>query len=449
MDIKISEIREAINEAWMDFKNDMGQSTSKPYEAKDQWEDEIKIFMNGLKSGDFIEFGDKSIGVEWRQGSNSNDPRFIVFEFGDRRLRDDHFSMQHSRSLTDDELKDIRDVMVRMGMVDKYEFDMEYNLNMGQFYESRVDRAIRKVISEAMYKKVPEDGNFPASKGRRPKSTEARISQLKHAANEHGLSKRTYNDGKCKAVQYYGSLFKSKGYDVNWTSTENDERTRKYNFVLSADDGMKLEGYIKCRASGSDEKPFSEYDTIMVIEPKEKRNYNESIVHLITDKVIRRINEDLQYDGIGEDDSELKEWAYNAAMDLANRTDKWLISPISCGEQSTEGCDGYALKDEFGNGQEVCIDCDFYLDATYYESRDDFSEPETYVSNIYVTTDGDMGYAKFKLDEDDPLYDTLYEKIGFSLDNLEDCQHYSSSDEDQLSREEHELDRFEEMRDEY
>lgn len=291
MDIRISEIREAINEAWMDFKNDMGRSTSKPYEAKDQWEDEIKIFMNGLKSGDFIEFGEKSIGVEWRQGSNSNDPRFIVFEFGDSRLRDDHFSMQHSRRLTDDELKDIRDVMVRMGMVDKYEFDMEYNLNMEQFYESRVDRAIRKVISEAMYKKVPEDGNFPASKGRRPKSTEARISQLKHAANEHGLSKRTYTDGKCKAVQYYANLFKSKGYDVDWTSKDEDEQTKKYNFVLSADDGMKLDGYIKCRASGSGENPFSEYDTIMVIEPKEKRRYDESLSRLVKENVGRLLRE--------------------------------------------------------------------------------------------------------------------------------------------------------------
>lgn len=449
MDIRISEIREAINEAWMDFKNDMGRSTSKPYEAKDQWEDEIKIFMNGLKSGDFIEFGEKSIGVEWRQGSNSNDPRFIVFEFGDSRLRDDHFSMQHSRSLTDDELKDIRDVMVRMGMVDKYEFDMEYNLNMEQFYESRVDRAIRKVISEAMYKKVPEDGNFPASKGRRPKSTEARISQLKHAANEHGLSKRTYTDGKCKAVQYYGNLFKSKGYDVDWTSKDEDERTKKYSFVLSADDGMKLEGYIKCRAAGSGENPFSEYDTVMVIEPKEKRNYNESVINSITNNVIRRINEDFQYPNDGDGDGKLREWAYNAATDLANRTDTWLISPTSCGDQSTEGCDGLALKEKLDNGQEICIDCDFGLETTYYESTDDFCEPETYVSDIYVTTDGDMGYCDFKLEENDPLYETLLSKIDFSLDKLEDYPFCSAYEEEQDAREEAELDRFEQMRDEY
>ena len=427
MDIRISEIREAINEAWMDFKNDMGRSTSKPYEAKDQWEDEIKIFMNGLKSGDFIEFGEKSIGVEWRQGSNSNDPRFIVFEFGDSRLRDDHFSMQHSRRLTDDELKDIRDVMVRMGMVDKYEFDMEYNLNMGQFYESRVDRAIRKVISEAMYKKVPEDGNFPASKGRRPKSTEARISQLKHAANEHGLSKRTYTDGKCKAVQYYGNLFKSKGYDVDWTSKDEDERTKKYSFVLSADDGMKLEGYIKCRAAGSGENPFSEYDTVMVIEPKEKKRYDEQVISRLVKENVGRLLREWDPDEPDEDwsDHEKEKYSPNEFVGIYDLNTDEIY-------QHEEPADIDVANDPF-NGKHKYVYFSAYPEYTVHDDPGDYWTPgalditindyDISADNFTYTTVEIDGYAYYEDDENtkepfDGLTDEQMKNIKEYLDGM-------------------------------
>ena len=97
MVIKKSEIREAINEVFSKFGS---QKEYKPYTTEDQWRDETEIFMTGLKNGDFVEFGDRSIGVEWRGGGASNDPRFIVFEFGDARLRDDHFYMQDSPKLS-------------------------------------------------------------------------------------------------------------------------------------------------------------------------------------------------------------------------------------------------------------------------------------------------------------------------------------------------------------
>lgn len=95
-------------------------------DSREQWEDEIAIFFRGLNNGDFVELGDKSIGVEW--GHNDKDPRFIVFEYGDNRLRDDHFYMQHSRRLTDNELKDIRDILSAYGIVERDEFDMDYGL---------------------------------------------------------------------------------------------------------------------------------------------------------------------------------------------------------------------------------------------------------------------------------------------------------------------------------
>lgn len=69
-----------------------------------QWEGEIQLFFRGLNNGQAI-VDDDCVAVEW--GHDETDPRFIVYEYGDMRLRDDHFSKQYSRSLTDKEIGDI------------------------------------------------------------------------------------------------------------------------------------------------------------------------------------------------------------------------------------------------------------------------------------------------------------------------------------------------------
>lgn len=69
-----------------------------------QWEGEIQLFFRGLNNGQAI-VDDDCVAVEW--GHDETDPRFIVYEYGEMRLRDDHFSKQYSRSLTDKEIGDI------------------------------------------------------------------------------------------------------------------------------------------------------------------------------------------------------------------------------------------------------------------------------------------------------------------------------------------------------
>ena len=69
-----------------------------------QWEGEIQLFFRGLNNGQAI-VNDDCVAVEW--GHDETDPRFIVYEYGEMRLRDDHFSKQYSRSLTDKEIGDI------------------------------------------------------------------------------------------------------------------------------------------------------------------------------------------------------------------------------------------------------------------------------------------------------------------------------------------------------
>ena len=72
----------------------------KPNDDANQWNDEFKMFMQGLRNGEQIEFGDNTIAVEIFKGRTSeNDPRYVTFTKGDNRLQDDHFYIQHSPSL--------------------------------------------------------------------------------------------------------------------------------------------------------------------------------------------------------------------------------------------------------------------------------------------------------------------------------------------------------------
>ena len=76
------------------------------------------MFFRGLNNGQAL-VDDDYVAVEW--GHNEKDPRFIVYEYGDMRLRDDHFSKQYSRSLTEKEIKDIYWILKRVYNADKYD----------------------------------------------------------------------------------------------------------------------------------------------------------------------------------------------------------------------------------------------------------------------------------------------------------------------------------------
>jgi hypothetical protein len=71
----------------------------------EQWEEEIKIFFDGLENGEALIDGGY-VAVEF--GSSENDPRFIYYKEGEDCLTDDHFSMQHSRRLYWDEISKIK-----------------------------------------------------------------------------------------------------------------------------------------------------------------------------------------------------------------------------------------------------------------------------------------------------------------------------------------------------
>ena len=94
------------------------KKTLKEGKYDQQWEYEIQLFFRGLNNGQAL-VDDDYVAVEW--GHNEKDPRFIVYEYGDMRLRDDHFSMQHSRYLTEKEIKDIYFILKRVYHTDKFD----------------------------------------------------------------------------------------------------------------------------------------------------------------------------------------------------------------------------------------------------------------------------------------------------------------------------------------
>jgi hypothetical protein len=78
----------------------------------EQWKHEIDIFFRRLRNND-VEVIDGSIYAVYDE--RNNDGRCIVYEPGAMRLRDDYYSMQHSRQLTDRELGRIHRFLARHG----------------------------------------------------------------------------------------------------------------------------------------------------------------------------------------------------------------------------------------------------------------------------------------------------------------------------------------------
>lgn len=94
----------------------------------EQWEDEIKRFFDCLNRGDYEICGDSIFVPYDNETMESNDPRFIAYDFGDTRLRDDHFCVQHSPQLSDSQLRRILSELEDNG-VNVLELDVYWVVN--------------------------------------------------------------------------------------------------------------------------------------------------------------------------------------------------------------------------------------------------------------------------------------------------------------------------------
>lgn len=134
----------------------------KPNDDVNQWNSEYRMFMKGLKSGDY-EIVDDTLFVEVFKGQTAdNDPRYVYIRKGENRLHDDHFYIQNSPVLKD---KQLIDIYYTVGWQDALIDLVDYN--GFKMYENKIEINPKN------------KGKFTATKERTGKSTE----ELTHSKN--------------------------------------------------------------------------------------------------------------------------------------------------------------------------------------------------------------------------------------------------------------------------
>lgn len=120
-------------------------------QSKQQWEGEINDFLSALRSGSSdVIAEDDLIAVEiFKSRETSNDPRYVVYEPSKDpfRLRDDHFYVQNSRPLTNEELNVIKWYAERHGL-DEIVSTIEESTYNEDYLDEAVNRAFKKVLKE-------------------------------------------------------------------------------------------------------------------------------------------------------------------------------------------------------------------------------------------------------------------------------------------------------------
>jgi hypothetical protein len=155
--------------------------------------------------------------------------------------------------------------------------------------KEELKKRLRDRINESRPKNLANTEDVEKFMGRRPKTIKARINQIYRIVKKYGIDSRKYHDEAWQAIDDYYRAITSLGCDVelkpcghlnNADSMESDggycdydpydhmPRSKQYAIKIMFDDGMNIEGYIKCMAAGTVEDPFASYDTCMVLWPK-------------------------------------------------------------------------------------------------------------------------------------------------------------------------------------
>ena len=169
--------------------------------------------------------------------------------------------------------------------------------------KEELKKRLRDKINESRPKNLANTEDVEKFMGRRPKTIKARINQIYRIVKKYGIDSRKYHDEAWQAIDDYYRAITSLGCEVelkpcghlnNSDSMESDggycdydpydhmPRSKQYAIKIMFDDGMNIEGYIKCMAAGTVEDPFASYDTCMVLWPKsnkvlETKNMNKQM----------------------------------------------------------------------------------------------------------------------------------------------------------------------------
>jgi hypothetical protein len=170
--------------------------------------------------------------------------------------------------------------------------DMQRKLYLVNFtMKEDFKREFREKIYESMPKNLANTDEVDKFMGRRPKTIKARINQIYRIVKKYGIDSRLYSDEHWQAIEDYYKAISSLGCEVemkpcghieNIDSMESDggycdygddnmAHSKQYAVKITFEDGMSIEGYIKCMAAGTIKDPFARYDTCIVLWPKNNR----------------------------------------------------------------------------------------------------------------------------------------------------------------------------------
>ena len=169
--------------------------------------------------------------------------------------------------------------------------------------KEELKKRLRDKINESRPKNLANTEDVEKFIGRRPKTIKARINQIYRIVKKYGIDSRKYHDEAWQAIDDYYKAITSLGCEVelkpcghlnNIDSIESDggycdydpydhmPRSKQYAIRIMFEDGMTIDGYIKCMAAGTVSDPFASYDTCMVLWPKqnnvlENKNMNKQM----------------------------------------------------------------------------------------------------------------------------------------------------------------------------
>jgi len=192
------------------------------------------------------------------------------------------------------EVKDMGDTYVGMASdCESFLSDMQRKLYLVNFtLKEELKERLKAKINESMPKNLANHDEVDKFMGRKPKSIKARINQVYRIVKKYGIDSKVYHDENWQAISDYYRAITSLGCEVemkpcghleNADSIESDggycdydpydhmPRSKQYAIKIMFEDGMNIDGYIKCMAAGTVEDPFSGYDTCIVLWPKSNR----------------------------------------------------------------------------------------------------------------------------------------------------------------------------------
>lgn len=264
------------------------------------------------------------------------------------------------------EVKDMGDTYVGMASdCESFLSDMQRKLYLVNFtLKEELKERLRGKINESMPKNLANHDEVDKFMGRKPKSIKARINQIYRIVKKYGIDSKVYHDENWQAISDYYRAIASLGCEVemkpcghleNADSIESDggycdydpythmPRSKQYAIKIMFEDGMNIDGYIKCMAAGTVEDPFSRYDTCIVLWPKNNR--------MLEDKEMNK--------NIKLTEAELKQVVKEAAIKVLTETPlNYDIDNFSGRWNKTEPSDEeMALADSAANGD--------YLDNPY------------------------------------------------------------------------------------